>query len=76
MNTRVLFVRMLMAFLAAAILLGCQYQADDGASAVGSERVVSQSSLSWAEWAQWVEEQHSVGDDQGHEPDIGSDEWA
>ena len=42
----------------------------------------SQSSLpgsapqAWDAWARWADEQHSTGDDQGHGPDIGSDEWA
>lgn len=30
----------------------------------------------WSEWAQWVEKRHSVGDGQGHGPDVGSMEWA
>lgn len=30
----------------------------------------------WAAWAKWAEKQHSITDDQGHGPDIGSDEWA
>lgn len=30
----------------------------------------------WEDWANWVEQQHPVGDDQGHGPDIGSSEWA
>ena len=31
---------------------------------------------SWSDWAQWVEKRHSVGDGQGHGPDVGSMEWA
>ena len=30
----------------------------------------------WSDWAQWVEKRHSVGDGQGHGPDVGSMEWA
>lgn len=30
----------------------------------------------WGAWAKWVEAQRSVGDGQGHGPDVGSDEWA
>jgi hypothetical protein len=30
----------------------------------------------WMAWAQWVDRQHSVADDAGHGPDIGSEEWA
>ena len=30
----------------------------------------------WAAWAQWVDRQHPVGDEAGHGPDVGSDEWA
>ncbi len=30
----------------------------------------------WAAWAKWVEKIHPITDDQGHGPDIGSDEWA
>lgn len=30
----------------------------------------------WNAWARWAAAQHPVGDEQGHGPDTGSDEWA
>jgi hypothetical protein len=30
----------------------------------------------WDAWAKWAEKLHPITDDQGHGPDIGSDEWA
>lgn len=30
----------------------------------------------WQAWAEWAEKLHPVTDEQGHGPDIGSDEWA
>jgi hypothetical protein len=30
----------------------------------------------WMEWAKWADALHTVADDLGHGPDIGSDEWA
>jgi hypothetical protein len=31
---------------------------------------------SWDDWAKWANQQHDVGDGQGHGPDVGGDEWA
>jgi hypothetical protein len=30
----------------------------------------------WATWSLWVEARYPVSDEDGHGPDIGSDEWA
>ena len=30
----------------------------------------------WQDWAGWVQKRHSVGDEHGHGPDVGSMEWA
>jgi hypothetical protein len=30
----------------------------------------------WSDWAKWADQQHDVGDGQGHGPDVGGDEWA
>jgi len=33
-------------------------------------------SMSWDEWASWIESVKPVADKEGHGPDVGSDEWA
>ena len=30
----------------------------------------------WSSWAKWAEQIYPITDDQGHGPDVGSDEWA
>ncbi len=36
----------------------------------------SHSPIGWNAWAQWIEKRRSTADEQGHGPDVGSDEWA
>ncbi len=42
----------------------------------GVKTFVNAAPEDWKAWAEWAEKLHPVTDDQGHGPDIGSDEWA
>lgn len=44
--------------------------------AVAADIPGSAAPADWKAWAEWAEKLHPVTDNQGHGPDIGSDEWA
>ena len=70
------FLRGLLVSLFLVALVGCQVPLDDVPSWSPDSEPLAESPGPWLEWAQWVENQRSVGDGQGHGPDVGSDEWA
>ena len=65
---------------AAAILTSCAEvtspQSPAQQTPAAKPQPSTQAPTSWISWAKWIEKRRHTADEQGHGPDIGSDEWA
>lgn len=70
-------MRMLLLLAPSAVMLtGCESMMVREPDPVVETAEVSPAPQEWNAWARWIENRYPISDDQGHGPDIGSNEWA